>query len=145
MTQGSGRLMAIARIRGNRDNPCLRGTVKFYQQRGGILIVALISGLPGSGFHGFHIHEGAACGGTDFADAGGHFNPTGQMHPMHAGDLPQLLSAGGKAYLAVLTDRFSIRDVIGRPVIIHEQPDDFHTQPAGDSGARIGCGVIVKI
>lgn len=81
---------------------------------------------------------------ADFADAGGHFNPTGQKHPMHAGDLPQLLSAGGKAYLAVLTDRFSIRDVIGRSVIIHEQPDDFHTQPAGDSGARIGCGVIVK-
>lgn len=142
MTRYSEKPAAMARIRGDRAYPCLRGLVKFYQRRGGVLIVAEVSGLPGNGFHGFHIHEGAACTGMDFADSGAHYNPAGQLHPMHAGDLPQLLSAGGRAYLAALTDRFSIRDVIGRAVIIHADPDDFHTQPSGNAGAKIACGII---
>lgn len=63
-------------------------------------------------------------------------------HPFHAGDLPPLLSCKGRAYLAVITGRFCVKDVIGRSVVIHAGPDDLHTQPAGNAGAKIGCGVI---
>jgi len=125
----------------------LTGTVKFYQQPGGVVVVAYISGLPrnGSGIYGFHIHEGAACSGTDFAASGGHYNPGGVPHPRHAGDLPPLLSCGGRAYMAVLTDRFSVRDVLGRTVVIHSREDDFRTQPSGDPGEKIACGVIHRL
>ena len=142
----SGLPAAVAKLSGGKENPCIRGTVKFYQRPSGVLVVAEVSGLPGNstGFHGFHIHEGAACGGKEFADSGSHFNPTKTSHPMHAGDLPPLLARNGRAYLAVLTDRFSISDIIGRTVIVHSDPDDFHTQPSGNSGKKIACGVICR-
>lgn len=136
---------AVARLRGGEGDRLLRGTVYFYQRRGGVLVVADVVGLPSdSGFHGFHIHAGTDCGGKDFADSQGHFNPQNSGHPNHAGDLPPLLNCGGRAYLAVLTDRFSIRDILGRTVMIHSGRDDFTTQPAGDSGRKIACGTIVK-
>ncbi|MGN0998883.1 MAG: superoxide dismutase family protein [Faecousia sp.] len=139
-------IAAYAKIRGGDRNPCIRGIVRLYQLPGGVLIEADVSGLPNScpGFLGFHIHEGGSCSGKQFADTKGHFNPTEDAHPMHAGDLPPLLCAGGKAYLSVLTDRFCIRDVLGKTVVIHGMPDDFHTQPAGDSGEKIACGEIVS-
>ncbi len=139
---------AVARITGGREMPALRGSVKFYPMWDGVLVIAEICGLPeqGEGFYAMHIHEGKDCGGVDFSDAGGHFNPEEQMHPMHAGDLPPLIRCcGGRAYFAVVTSRFTLRDVIGKTVIIHSGPDDFRTQPAGNSGNRIGCGVIRKI
>ena len=82
------------------------------------------------------------CGGAGFPGTGGHFNPAGAPHPAHAGDLPPLLSCGGRAYLAVLTDRFTVADIIGRTVVIHGGSDDFRSQPAGDAGTKIACGVI---
>ena len=132
-------------IQGGEGNRYLRGTVKFYQMPGGILVEAEISGLPGNGFFGFHIHEGGSCTGPSFADTGMHYDPTNMPHPMHVGDLPPLLSAGGKAYMTVLTDRFSMNEIAGRTVVIHSRPDDFRTQPAGDSGEKIGCGVIQQV
>ncbi len=63
-------------------------------------------------------------------------------HPDHAGDLPPLLSCGGRVYLAVLTCRVRIPEILGRTLVVHSRPDDFRTQPAGDSGEKIGCGVI---
>ena len=110
-----------------------------------MLVVADVAGLPqdnAAGFFGFHIHEGTACTGAGFADTGGHYNPGNAGHPDHAGDLPPLMSQQGRAHLAVRTDRFRVQDVLGRTVVIHGHPDDFHTQPAGDSGTRIACGVI---
>ena len=90
-----------------------------------------------------HIHEGGACTGDGFADTGGHYNPAGADHPCHAGDLPPLFATGGgRAELRVLTDRFSVREIIGRTVVIHSGPDDFTTQPAGNAGSKIACGVI---
>lgn len=129
---------AIACVRGEN----IRGTVKFFPQYPGVVVTAEIFGLS-DGFHGFHIHAGTDCGGKGFTDSMGHYNPTGQKHPDHGGDLPPLLSGNGRAYMAVLTDRFELQDVIGKTVIIHAGHDDFATQPAGDSGAKIACGKII--
>ena len=122
----------------------LKGTVKFYPVNCGTLVVAEVTGLPKSetGFFALHIHEGERCSGVGFADTLGHFNPTGAEHPRHAGDLPPLLSQNGRAFLAVETNRFSVWEIIGRTVVIHSGADDFHTQPAGNAGNKIACGVI---
>lgn len=133
-------MTALARISANT----VRGTVRFLQRRDGVLITAEITGLPQTGFFGFHIHEGKSCGGPKFSETGSHYNPQNTAHPEHAGDLPPLLSAGGKAYLSVLTNRFSLAQVMGRTVVIHSEPDDFTTQPAGNSGEKIACGVIQR-
>ena len=138
---------AFAQIKGGSSVPGLRGTVKFYRKCGGVLVEVNVSGLPqnDTDFFAFHIHEGTDCDGEGFADTKGHFNPGNQPHPRHAGDLPPLLSVGGRAYMAVWTGRFSVKDILGRTVVIHREADDFHTQPSGNSGEKIGCGVIVPM
>lgn len=140
----SGKPAAMACVKGERG---LRGVVKLYRSSCGTLVVAEILGLPTneSGFFALHIHEGGDCGGEDFADTGGHYNPCGEAHPRHAGDLPPLLSRNGRAVLAVETGRFAPCDVIGRTVVIHSGADDFHSQPAGNAGRKIGCGVIRRV
>ncbi len=137
-------LRAVACVKGEGN---LRGIVRFYETCRGVLVAAEIQGLPenDSGFFAFHIHEGTSCGGKDFADTKGHFNPNGALHPRHAGDLPPLLSRNGRAMLAVETDRFCIREILGRTVVIHEEADDFHTQPAGNYGRKIACGVVCPV
>ena len=138
---------AVAKIRGGVEDPKLSGCIRFYQQNGCVLIVAEIWGLPReseTGFFGFHIHQGERCSGTDFSGTGGHYNPTDHGHPKHAGDLPPLLACQGNAYLSVKTDRFYVNEIIGRTVVIHSNPDDFHSQPAGNAGRKIACGVICK-
>lgn len=134
--------MAVARIRGGAAQPDLRGRVRFYQDQRGVWVEAEICGLPHSGFFALHIHEGGECTGEGFADTGGHYNPTGARHPEHAGDLPPLLSCGGRAEMAVLTDRFRLKEIVGRTVVIHSMPDDFRSQPAGNAGEKIACGEI---
>ena len=137
--------MAEAKVWGGEAAPGVRGTVRFWPRPAGTLVVAQIEGLPGSeaGFFALHIHETGDCRGNGFPNTGGHYNPGQMPHPMHAGDLPPLLRRrDGKAWLAVVTDRFRVRDIVGRSVVIHSHPDDFRTQPSGDSGAKIGCGVI---
>lgn len=141
-----GRAAAVAVVRGDRKNPLLKGLVRFYQRPGGVLVEAEVSGLPNSpgGFFGFHIHDGGSCAGEGFPATGSHYDRRPNLHPRHAGDLPPLLSYGGRAYMAVVTDRFSIRDVIGRTVVIHGNADDFHSQPSGNAGEKIACGAIIK-
>ena len=139
---------ATAQIRGGTEAPQLSGCVQFYQENGCVLIVAKISGLPKeseTGFFGFHIHEGDNCSGTDFSGTGSHYNPSDRAHPKHAGDFPPLLACQGNAFLSVRTDRFSVAEIIGRTVVIHSGPDDFHSQPAGNAGKKIACGVIRKV
>ena len=139
---------AVAQIQGGMEAPQLSGCVEFYQENGCVLIVARISCLPKeskTGFFGFHIHQGGNCTGMDFSGTEGHYNPFDQAHPKHAGDLPPLLVCQGNAYLSVRTDRFSVVDVIGRTVVIHSDPDDFRSQPAGNAGKKIACGVICKV
>lgn len=138
---------AVAQVYGGIEAPQLTGCVQFYQESGCVLIVARISGLPReseTGFFGFHIHQGDSCSGTDFSRTGSHYNPAGRVHPEHAGDLPPLLACRGNAYLSVKTDRFSVSEIVGRTVVIHSDPDDFHSQPAGNAGRKIACGVIRK-
>ena len=138
---------AVAQIQGGMEAPQLSGCVHFYQQNRCVLIVAEIFGLPReseTGFFGFHIHQGGSCSGTDFSETGSHYNPEDQVHPKHAGDLPPLMCCRGNAYLAVKTDRFTVPDIIGKTVVIHSDPDDFRTQPAGNAGKKIACGVICK-
>lgn len=143
----SKRAAAIACMRGGDAYPDLCGTVRFLPCKSRTLVIAEISGLPAAdtSFFAFHIHDGGNCSGPDFASASSHYNPDSQDHPLHAGDLPPLLSCGSSAYLAAMTDRFRIDDVIGWTVVIHSGSDDFRTQPAGSAGKKIACGVIRRI
>lgn len=146
-----GRPQAVAHIRGSADYPNLCGTVQFFQTPGGVLVRTELQGLPHTAgrctgrVFGFHIHEGGSCAAdmTDpFAGAMAHYNPDGCEHPQHAGDLPPLFESCGRAFSVVLTDRFRVHEVIGKTVIVHAGPDDFTTQPSGNSGEKIACGVI---
>jgi len=111
-----------------------------------LLIRAL--GLPGDGFYACHIHAlGDCCTGGDvaFHCAGPHYDPEGREHPNHAGDLPVLLSSGGRALSLVYTGRFQPGQVLGRSVVLHALPDDYRSQPTGAAGGRIACGVISPV
>lgn len=137
---------AYAEIKGRKDYKDISGMVKFHQTANGALVYTVIAGLPdGNSFHGFHIHEGEKCSGNSddpFADAKSHYNPDNSGHPNHAGDLPPLMNNNGFALSIFITDRFTVKDVIGRTMIIHEKADDFTTQPSGNSGEKIACGKI---
>ena len=137
---------AFVRICGCDEHPKLHGTVRFFQRNDGVIVEVEMHGLPETetSFFAFHIHEGDNCEGVGFPNAGSHFNSGATMHPQHAGDLPPLLAGHGKAYMKVFTDRFCVEEIIGKTVIIHNDPDDFHTQPAGNAGKKIACGVIRK-
>ena len=146
-----GKPYAVAEVAGSAAYKDITGAVLFYQTHAGVLVFTEVMGLPGSDtpcggrIFGFHIHEGPACGGSSadpFAEAMSHYDPNGCPHPFHAGDLPPLFGSGGSALSIFLTDRFTISNVIGKTVIIHDSPDDFSTQPSGDSGEKIACGVI---
>lgn len=142
---------AVASVSGSEKYPNIYGTVCFYHTKLGVIVVAEINGLPNprgqceSPVFGFHIHSGNRCSGNaddPFADAMMHYNPRGCLHPYHAGDLPPLFGADGYALSVFLTNRFTVEDIIGKTVIIHAKPDDFTSQPAGNSGEKIACGVI---
>ena len=138
---------AVAQIRGGAEVPGLSGWVRFFKEWGRVLVEVDVSGLPedgGTGFFPLHIHEGGNCGGDGFSDTESHYDLAGKPHPEHSGDLPPLLCCGGRAYLAVRTNRFSVEEVIGRTVVIHSGTDDFRSQPSGDAGRKIACGVIVR-
>lgn len=137
----SSQLEAMAVLKGEGK---LRGTVKFYSVPGGTLLAVEVSGLPDndSGFFALHIHQGGSCAGKGFPETLGHYDPEGNAHPLHAGDLPPLLNMGGRAFLAVETDRFFVEEVVGRTAVLHGKTDDFRTQPSGNAGEKIACGVI---
>lgn len=147
------RPQAVARLAGGEDYPGLTGIVRFYQTAAGVVVWAEVTGLPaasspcGGRIFGFHIHAGDSCAGTSaepFSAALGHYDPGACPHPYHAGDLPPLFGSGGAALSLFLTDRFSVSEVIGKTVILHDHLDDLTTQPSGGSGKRIACGVIRK-
>ena len=142
---------ATAVIGGSTWYPAIKGLVRFFQTDAGVVVATEITGLPApteectAPVFGFHIHGGGSCTGnaTDpFADALTHYNPAVCPHPYHAGDLPPLFGNNGFAFSVVLTDRFTVSEIIGKTIIVHSKPDDFTTQPAGNSGNKIACGII---
>lgn len=135
------------------------GALALAQEPDGVRVTVDVSNLP-PGFHGFHIHAVGKCE-APFTSAGGHFNPGGQTHASHAGDLPNLLvNADGRASMVVKTARFKLADLFdadGSALIIHADPDNHANIPAryrpdadastlatGDAGGRIACGIITK-
>lgn len=146
--------LAIAAIKGSNKYPDLHGRVIFKQEEYGVMVTAEIYGLPNktmpcsSNIFGFHIHSGTTCTGNEtdpFLNSGTHYNPNNCPHPAHAGDLPPLFGNNGYAYLSFLTNRFKVNEIIGKVIIIHDNIDDFSTQPAGNSGNKIACGKIVPM
>ena len=127
------------------------GIVKFTQTSEGIKIVADIEGLT-PGKHGFHIHEFGDCSRLDGKSAGGHFNPDDKKHgapdgsERHVGDLGNLVAGeDGKAHYEWTDSNISftgLNSVIGRAIIVHAGEDDLTSQPTGNAGARLACGVI---
>jgi Cu-Zn family superoxide dismutase len=120
----------------------------------GVRIRGSLQGLKPDSEFGFHIHENGDCSAPDASSAGGHFNPTNAQHgnpsgdAHHAGDMLNATSnADGVAEVDAMAEGVTLRtgqanDVFGKAVVLHEKPDDYATQPSGDSGARIACGVI---
>ncbi|AJA47656.1 Cu/Zn superoxide dismutase [Clostridium pasteurianum DSM 525 = ATCC 6013] len=148
---------AIAYVKGGSKYPNINGTVIFRDVADGCEVYVNIKNLPpyrpaeGSnpqiGPFGFHIHE-KPCGniGTNdnpFPQTGEHWNPTNQPHGNHAGDFPVLFSNSNNiTKMSFFTSKFKVRDIINRSIVIHESPDDYRTQPSGNSGKKIACGTI---
>ena len=138
---------AYAHIKGGSGFECLSGKIEFHQSKDGVWVIANVKGLPKNetGFFALHIHEGSGCGGKNFSETGSHYNPCNAEHPLHSGDLPPLLSNYGNAYMAVKTNRFTVSEIIGKTVVIHMNSDDFTSQPAGNAGNKIACGIIKSV
>lgn len=146
-------IKAYAIINPSPDSECV-GVVSFMEVPDGIRIVADVAGLK-PGLHGFHIHEHGDCGGEGMANAGGHYNPTNTPHggpdsPLdqrHVGDMGNLdANDDGIAHYNRVDKIISLKgdqSIIGKSVIVHADPDDLKTQPTGNAGKKIGCGVIV--
>jgi Cu-Zn family superoxide dismutase len=129
------------------------GEATFEQAGPKVRVIVFAQGLTPGREHGFHIHEAGDCSSGDGMSAKGHFNPYGKPHAAHtsperhAGDLPSLKAGkDGRAKIDVELDIITIApgpaSIVGRGLIIHADPDDFKTQPTGNAGARIACGVI---
>ena len=113
-----------------------------------------LEGLPPDAVLGFHIHNGLACSAAGdkaaFEAAGGHFSVCSEdmqcgRHPYHAGELPTIFSdENGRASSQVFTKRTDVSGVSGKPIVVHRMPDDFMSQPAGNSGIRIACGMLAE-
>ena len=143
---------AVAKLETPKGND-IWGSVSFVEVGGVVIVRADVRGLRPSGEFGFHVHEKGDCSSPDFMSAGGHFNPGGKPHAhhgkaeRHAGDLANLKADGeGNATYAFETTLLTVakgpNSVVGRAVVIHANPDDYTSQPAGNSGPRIACGLI---
>jgi superoxide dismutase, Cu-Zn family len=133
------------------SNSEVKGTVTFIREGSTTLVEATLSGLT-PGLHGFHIHEKGDCSAPDAASAGGHFNPTGmphagpEAHDRHVGDFGNIeADASGNARFSKIFSNLQFEgaaSIIGKAVIVHAKADDLKTQPSGDAGGRVACGVI---
>ncbi len=137
---------AFANIKGGEKYPQIEGKVEFYALGEGTIVATQISSLPKTETQIFaeHIHEGESCK-DDFKQTLGHYNPSDEPHPCHAGDMPPLFSNDGNAFSVFYTTRFVGKQILGKTVVVHENPDDFSSQPAGNSGEKIACGVIEEV
>ena len=146
---------ASAQLAPKSGNTTLSGRATFTQTGAGVRLVLHLTGAP-PGEHGAHIHEKGDCSDAEAKSAGGHWNPAQHKHgapppsSSHLGDLGNLtVGADGTGSLELTSESWKLgdgspEDVIGKAVVIHAGADDLVTDPAGNSGARIGCGVIAK-
>ena len=130
------------------------GRLEIMAMADGVHLRGELGGLGRSGTHAIHVHERGDCSAADATSAGGHFNPAGAPHGRagagqhHAGDMDNLTAdANGVARVDVHLAGVTLgggapNDILGRAVIVHAGPDDYTSQPAGNAGARVGCGVI---
>lgn len=151
--QSSEPLMATSVLKPTKGSKAF-GEVTFEQEGDKVRVLANVQGLRPGAHHGFHIHEVGDCSADDASSAKGHFNPEGKAHgnpaagEHHAGDLPALEAGkNGRAKLETTISGVTLApgsstSIVGRAVVIHADPDDYKSQPAGNSGARIACGVI---
>jgi Cu-Zn family superoxide dismutase len=148
---GSGRT-ATATLR-STSGSSVTGTITFSEEAGGVRVFAMLQGMA-PGQHGFHIHETGDCSAPDGSSAGGHFNPASVPHggpdaaEHHAGDLGNITAdEAGNAHYEEVIPHVTLDDgpnsIVGRAVVVHADPDDMTSQPAGNAGPRIACGVIV--
>lgn len=141
---------AIAILRGNATHSDIEGVVRFYAlPEEGLLIAVEVTDLPDGEhddsplFFAFHIHETGDCSGN-FENTGSHYNPENAPHPQHAGDLLPLLSGDGYAWMIFYDSFLTLPMILNRSVVIHSSPDDFTTEPSGNAGEKIACGVITE-
>lgn len=146
---------ARVQLEPTRENN-VNGLLLFMQHGDLVSVTGQVSGLQPNKEHGFHVHELGNCSSGDGMSAGGHFNPDAKTHGAHGqsehhvGDLPSLKAdAYGVAKVNFESNVISLLDgksnnIVGRGLIVHKDQDDFKTQPSGNSGARLACGVITK-
>jgi Cu-Zn family superoxide dismutase len=153
-TGGASGPKAVGKLEPTRGNT-VSGTVTFEQVGSAVRVSGTVSGLKPGAEHGFHVHEKGDCSSGDGMSAGGHFNPLGKGHghhgqaERHAGDMPNLKAdAGGTASFsfeaAGITVGSAATDVVGKGLIVHRDPDDYKSQPAGNAGPRLACAVIAR-
>ena len=152
---GGSPASAVANLEPTTGNTA-KGTVTFTQSGTKVHVSAQLSGLKPNGEHGFHVHEKGDCTSGDGMSAGGHFNPAGKSHgdmrgtgDRHAGDMPNIKAdAYGNASVSVETRDMTVgsgdTSIVGKGLIVHRDPDDYKSQPAGNAGPRIACAVIRK-
>ena len=141
----------------SRSGSSVTGAVDFVQRGDVLVVTGEIRGLKPNAEHGFHVHEKGDCSAADATSAGGHFNPGGHPHGRagqgthHAGDVPNLKAdANGVARVNAEVTGLSVSGtapdgIIGRGLVVHRDPDDYKSQPAGNSGPRVACGVIFAV
>ncbi len=142
-------LRAVAALQPTRGSAA-HGTAAFERVEGGVRVVVQVSGLS-PGAHGFHVHQTGDCSAPDASSAGGHFDPTSAPHAAresaerHVGDLGNLeADASGQASAEFIDRALALEgpcSILNRAVIVHEKRDDLKTQPTGDAGGRLACGV----
>ena len=155
MRGGSAGPGAVGNLEPTKGN-ATRGKVTFTQSGDKVRVVAEVSGLKPGAEHGFHVHEKGDCSSGDGMSAGGHFNPAGKSHgnvhaggDRHAGDLPNLKADSyGNASASFDASGISVgsgaADIVGKGLIVHRDPDDYKSQPAGNAGPRLACAVIAR-
>jgi len=143
-------IVALQPTQGNQT----AGELRFTPGNGRVDVTGTVTGLPPGGTHGFHVHENGDCSAPDASSAGGHFNPAGSAHGRvghgdhHAGDSDNISAgADGTAQVVgwlegVTLGDGAVTDIVGKAVIVHKDPDDYTTQPTGNAGDRLACGVI---
>lgn len=137
----------------SRSGSTVTGTLSLRQKPDGVQITGEVVGLSPASAHGFHVHEKGDCSAADASSAGPHFNPMGAPHgkmgggPHHAGDMPNIVAdKRGAAQVNILVPGATLTpgpaSIAGRAIVVHRDPDDYATQPAGNAGPRLACGVI---